>query len=73
MNKQYRGSRLPYSFSNLKNETTYACSGSKCTCKYLDNRTQYDKNQFLLYQNPNNTIDYQKEMFKTYKIKNVGF
>lgn len=73
MNKQYRGSRLPYSFADLKNETAYTCSGSKCTCKYLNNRSQYDKNQFLMYQNPNISIDYQKEMFKPFKIKNVGF
>jgi hypothetical protein len=66
LNKQHSSAKNSYSFADLKNEDDYACSGSGCTCKYLNNRTQYDRNQFVLY-NQNNHTDYEKAMFTTYK------
>ena len=67
MNKQYRGSRLPYTFSTLNNENKYTCSGSNCSCKYLVNRTSYDMDQYKYFSQANNT-DYQN-MFKSFKNK----
>ena len=66
MNKQFGNRKNTYEFSSLKNETNYACSGSQCTCKYLNNRTCYDVYQHMLYNKINNT-DYEKNMFKKTK------
>jgi hypothetical protein len=37
-------------YDKLKEQTNYGCEG-KCTCKYLDNRTSYDRMQMLAFQN----------------------
>jgi hypothetical protein len=66
MNKQYNSKKTLYDFSTLKNETNYKCSGSQCTCKYLDNRSEYDKNQYLQYQKLNN-INYGVNMYQNFK------
>jgi hypothetical protein len=66
LTKQYFSVKNSYKFADLQNEDNYKCSGSGCTCKYLNNRTQYDRNQFVAY-NQGNSTDYEKAMFKTYK------
>ena len=57
-----------YDFSKLNNENNYSCAGSGCTCKFLKDRTQYDKQQYLQYQQ-GNSIDYGTNMFRSFKKK----
>ena len=37
-------------YEQLSKETDYSCQGS-CTCKYLNNRTEYDRMQIMATQN----------------------
>ena len=58
-------------YANLNNESNYKCQGSKCTCKYLNDRSEFDKiensiNKDYLY----NTSKVNKNSYKykpTYK------
>jgi hypothetical protein len=36
-------------YDSLKDETDYNCQGS-CTCKFLKNRTEFDKAQFVAFE-----------------------
>lgn len=67
MNKQYISKKNGYTFSTLTNEKCYTCPGS-CTCKYICNRTDYDKMQNLQYSQHNNT-NYENIMYKSFKKK----
>lgn len=47
-------------YDTTQNQTNYSCEGS-CTCKFLKNRTEYDKLQFLTFEKGKNII------YPTYK------
>ena len=69
MNKEYTRQKYPtYDFSKLKDETSYKCNGSHCSCKFLNDRSQYDQTQYLQFQGKNN-INYEQNMFKSFKNK----
>ena len=67
MNKQYHSTKNAYQYPSLKNENDYTCKYG-CTCKFLDNRSEYDKQQFNNMMK-NNSTDYEKNMFLNYKQK----
>jgi hypothetical protein len=69
MNKEYTIQKnTKNDFANISNESSYSCQGSECSCKYLHSRTEYDKQQYLLFQKEND-IDYEKNMFISFKKK----
>jgi hypothetical protein len=46
-----RAKRFPKTiYDKLKEETNYTCD-KECTCKYLNNRTEYDRLQSLAFIN----------------------
>ena len=47
MNNKYISKKANYDFATLKNENHYNCSGTCCTCRYLNSRTDFDKQQYL--------------------------
>ena len=67
MNTQYISKKTNYDFAVLKNENKYCCSGTCCTCRYLNNRTEFDRKQYLSAQK--NSIDYGAKMFQTNRKK----
>ena len=69
MNKEsISNKKFNYDFSKLEGESNYTCEGSGCTCKYLHDRSDYDRQQYLKVQAENN-IDYGKNMFQSFKKK----
>lgn len=68
MNNKYISKKTNYDFATLKNENHYNCSGTCCTCRYLNSRTEFDKQQYLRFQQLNN-IDYGSKMFQPMKKK----
>lgn len=47
MNNPKTFPKTKYSF--VVNEDNYKCQGSKCSCKYAQNRTNYDNIQYKEY------------------------
>ena len=67
MNNKYMSKKINYDFATLKNENNYCCT-TGCTCKYLNSRTDFDKQQQLRFQQLNN-VDYGQKMFQPIKKK----
>lgn len=67
MSAQYRegAKNPPTKYEQLKDTTCYSCN-APCTCKYLNNRTEYDQMQFeRIVQGKN--VHYQKVKSYLYK------
>ena len=67
MNNQYISKKTNYDFAKL-DDNHYNCSGTCCTCRYLNSRTDFDKQQYLSFQKLNN-VDYGVNMFQPMKKK----
>jgi hypothetical protein len=68
MDNKYISKKANYDFATLKNKNHYNCSGTCCTCRYLNSRTDFDQQQYLRFQQLNN-IDYGAKMFQSMKKK----
>lgn len=69
MDNKYSSKKTNYDFSNLKDENNYNCQGSCCTCKYLNNRSQFDVQQITHSNQVLQNSDYEKGMFLSFKNK----
>lgn len=54
-------------YSSMNKETNYKCQGSSCSCKYLNNRTEFDKIENNI--NNNYLFDSSKVNKNSYKYK----
>lgn len=42
--------KVSYDYDKLKDETNYHCNGNQCcTCKFLNDRTEYDRLQYSFF------------------------
>jgi len=66
MSNKYISKKTNYDFAQLKDGKHYNCSGTCCTCRYLNMRTEFDKQQYLRFLQLNK-IDYGSQMFQPTK------
>jgi hypothetical protein len=63
-----KGKVFPQNFYyKINQEKNYSCQGSCCSCKYLDNRSNYDKIQDQMYQMTNSSIKLDPKIFPIMK------